>query len=64
MNVKSSLLAIKMLNAPTHLGPFLVPVMMDTKEMDGPAQVSTSHHHVVNVYQPSCVFLCLVFILL
>ena len=39
-NVKSSLRAIKMLNAPIHLGPSPVPVMMDTKEMDGLVLVS------------------------
>ena len=55
MNVKSSLLAIKMLNAPTHLGPSLAPVMMDTKEMDGPAQVSLSYHQLVYII---CLRMC------
>ena len=56
MNVKSSLHAIKMLNAPTHLGPSLVPATMDTKEMDGLVMVSLSCHHTCCMYRfaPLC----------
>ena len=55
MNVKSSLHAIKMLNAPTHRDPSLVPATKDTKEMDGPAQVSLSYHQVVYII---CLRMC------
>ena len=55
MNVKTSLRAIKMLNASTHLGPSPVSAMKDTKEMDGPAQVSLSYHQVVYII---CLRMC------
>ena len=42
MNVRSSLLVTKMRNAPTQMGPSLVPAMRGIGEMDGLAQVSIS----------------------
>ena len=43
MNVWNSLLVIRMLSAPTQLGPSLVLATMDTGETDWLAQVSTLH---------------------
>ena len=42
MNVRKCHLVTRMLNAPTQMGPSLVPAMRGIGEMDGLAQVSTS----------------------